>query len=528
MSGDVWPVEPAPRFDDGTLWRLIERRAAETPHAQMLVDESGRTLTFAEYRDAAERAAAGLAALGVHTGTVVSWQLPTWIESVVLVAALARLGAVQNPLVPIYREREVRFCAHQTRAELLVVPSVWRGFDYAAMATRIAEDLAHVRVLVADRALPEGDPAALPPPPPVPASVAAAPVRWIYYTSGSTADPKGAMHTDPGLAAAAIAFLERIELTADDRVALVFPFTHIGGSNFLISGLLAGCTYICVEIFDPVATVDVLAREGVTIAGAGTPFHLAYLDVQRARSTEPIFPRLRACNGGGGPKPAGLHYDVKRELGGVGIVSGYGLTECPVLAMNDLHSDDDAMARSEGRPAPGVEIRIVGLDGRPCGPGEEGEIRAKAPQMLRGYVDAALDVDAFDDDGFFHTGDLGYRLGGGHVVVSGRLKDIIIRKGENISAKEVEDLLYLHPKVAEVAVVGLPDPDLGERCCAVVVPRDARDPLHFDEMVSYLRDGGLMMQKIPEQLEISAGLPRAPAGKVLKQDLKRQLAGSAP
>jgi acyl-CoA synthetase (AMP-forming)/AMP-acid ligase II len=520
-------MSAAPHFADGTVWNLVERRARETPDAPMLVDETGRTLTFREYRDAAERTAAGLAALGVRADSVVSWQLPTWIESVVLVAALTRLGAVQNPLVPIYREREVTFCVQQTGAQLLIVPSTWRGFDYAGMAERVAKAVGGVRVLVVDRALPQGDPATLPPPPPIPASVAAAPVRWIYYTSGSTADPKGAKHTDPGLAAAAIAFLERIELVPEDRVALVFPFTHIGGSNFLISGLLAGCTYICVEIFDPPATVDVLARERVTIAGAGTPFHLAYLDVQRARGREPIFPHLRACNGGGGPKPVGLHLDVKRTLGGIGVVSGYGLTECPVLAMNDLHSDDDAMARSEGPPAPGVDLRIVGPDGAVCAPGVEGEIRAKAPQMLVGYVDPALDADGFDEHGYFRTGDLGYRLPGGHVVVSGRLKDIIIRKGENISAKEVEDLLYEHPKVSEVAVIGLPDPDLGERCCAVVVPRVAAEPLAFDEMVTYLRDRGLMMQKIPEQLAILAQLPRAPAGKVLKQDLKRQLLGAA-
>lgn len=521
------PDEPAPVFADATLWHLVERRAALTPDTRMLVDEIGRSMTFREYRDAAERVAAGLADLGVHADTVVSWQLPTWIESIVLVSALARLGAVQNPMVPIYREREVAFCVRQTRAELLIVPSLWRGFDYAAMAARVATDLGGVRVLVADRSLPEADPANLPPPPSRPMAAEHAPVRWIYYTSGSTADPKGAKHTDPGLAAAAIAFLERLELRADDRVALVFPFSHIGGSNFLFSGLLSGCTYVCVEAFEPQSAVAVLAREDVTIAGAGTPFHLAYLDVQRERGSAPIFPHLRACNGGGGPKPDGLHYDVKRELGGVGVVSGYGLTECPVLAMNDLHSDDDAMARSEGRPAPGVIMKIVGLDGRVCGPGEEGEIRAKAPQMLVGYVDPALDADGFDDQGFFRTGDLGYRLPGGHVVVSGRLKDIIIRKGENISAKEVEDLLYLHPKVFEVAVIGLPDAALGERCCAVVVPRSSDDPLGFAEMVEFLRGRGLMMQKIPEQLVISDGLPRAPAGKVLKQDLKLRLMGTA-
>lgn len=515
------PFEPALPFPDETLWRLIERRAAETPAAQMVVDERGRSLTFAEYRDAAERAAAGLHARGVGTDTVVSWQLPTWIESMVLVAALSRLGAIQNPLVPIYRAREVRFIVRQTGARFLVVPSVWRDFDYAAMAHEVVADLGDVTVIVCDRALPQGDPATLPPPPPVPAAGEMPPVRWIYYTSGSTADPKGAQHTDRGLAAAALAFGTRLELRPSDRVSLTFPFSHIGGSNFLISGLLAGCCYVCTDLFDATTTTDLLSRERITIAGTGTPFFLTYLAVQRQRPERPLFPQLRACNGGGGPKPLGMHYDVKHELGGVGIVSGYGLTEVPVLTMNDLHASDEQLAQSEGRPSPGVEMRIVDFDGRECGRGEEGEIRAKAPQLMVGYVDPSLHTDGFDEQGFFRTGDLGHYDSDGYVTISGRLKDIIIRKNENISAKEIEDLLYAHPKVAEVAVIGLPDPELGERCCAVVVPRDRDDPLRFDEMVAYCKDAGLMNQKIPEQLEILHTLPRAPAGKVIKLELQR-------
>jgi acyl-CoA synthetase (AMP-forming)/AMP-acid ligase II len=518
------PFEPALPFTDKTLWRLIERRASETPDAQMVVDERGHSLTFAEYRHSAERVAAGLYERGVRANTVVSWQLPTWIESMVLVAALCRLSAIQNPLVPIYRAREVRFITRQIESQFLIVPSLWRGFDYLSMANDIAIEVDDLEVIVADRSLPEGDPATLPPPPPVPASDDDAPVRWIYYTSGSTADPKGAKHTDPSLAAAAMAFGTRLELVPTDRVALVFPFSHIGGSNFLFSGLMAGCTYVCTEAFDADTTSELLSRERVTIAGTGAPFFLTYLAVQRTRPGDPLFPHLRACNGGGGPKPAGMHYDVKKELGGIGIVSGYGLTEAPVLLMNDLGASDEQLALSEGRPAPGVEMRIVDFDGRVCGQGQEGEIRAKAPQLMVGYVDESLHADAFDDAGFFRTGDLGHYDHDGYVTISGRVKDIIIRKNENISAKEIEDLLYLHPKVAEVAVIGLPDPALGERCCAVVAVRDSKDPLTLPEMVEYLKAAGLMMQKIPEQLEIMESLPRTPTGKVLKLDLKQAFA----
>src|SRR5205823_15106098 len=151
---------------------------------------------------------------------------------------------------------------------------------------------------------------------------------------------------------------------------------------------------------------------------------------------------------------------------------------------------------------------------------EEGEIRVKGRQVFRGYVDASLDADAFDDDGYFRTGDLGRQDADGYVVITGRLKDIIIRKGENISAKEVEDLLYTHPKVADVAVIGLPDPAVGERCCAVVAPREAGEPLAFLEMVEFLKEQGLMLQKIPEQLEIVETIPRNPSGKIVKHVLR--------
>jgi acyl-CoA synthetase (AMP-forming)/AMP-acid ligase II len=510
-------------FTDGTLWALVERRAAETAESVMAVDESGRRLTFGEYRLAAERAAAGLAGLGVGEGVNVSWQLPTWIESLVLVGALSRLRAVQNPVLPIYRDREVRFMTAQTGARLLIVPPAWRGYDYPEMASSIAAERDGLDVLVVDRSLPEGDPSALPPPPPVPASPADLPTGWVFYSSGTTADPKGVRHTDATIAAAAMAMNGVLDLVAEDRAALVFPFTHIGGITWLFSGLMTGCVNICVERFDPKETVEVLAREDVTLPGSGTPFHLAYLAAQREQPDKPIFPLVRAFPGGGAPKPPQLHYDMKNELGGVGIVSGYGLTECPILAMGAIGDPDDKLANTEGRTSPGVELRIVSIDGAVVGPGQEGELRVKGPQLFGGYVDSSLDAEAFDEKGFFRTGDLGVVDSDGFVAITGRLKDVIIRKGENISAKEVEDLLYQHPKIADVAVIGLPDPALGERCCAVVSSKDGSDPLAFAEMVEFLKGKGLAIQKVPEQLELVDAVPRNPTGKTLKHELRQRL-----
>ncbi|TMA25864.1 MAG: cyclohexanecarboxylate-CoA ligase, partial [Deltaproteobacteria bacterium] len=235
----------------------------------------------------------------------------------------------------------------------------------------------------------------------------------------------------------------------------------------------------------------------------------------------PIFPRVRAFPGGGAPKPPQLHYDLKREVGGIGIVSGYGLTDCPIIAMNCIRHPDEKLAHTEGRRSPPeAEIRVVRLDGGLAAPGEEGELWVRGPQLCRGYLDARLDAAAFDEDGFFRTGDLGRLDADGYLVITGRTKDVIIRKGENISAKEVEDLLYSHPQIADVAVIGLPDPALGERCCAVVACRG--EPLAFAEMAAFLARAGLARQKIPEQLEIVAEVPRNAAGKIQKQLLREQ------
>jgi acyl-CoA synthetase (AMP-forming)/AMP-acid ligase II len=508
-------------IDARQIWPLVEARSRATPDALCAVDESGARLSFGELRGRAERVAAALASRGVGPDVRVSWQLPTWIESLVLVAALARLGAVQNPLLPIYRERELGFITRQVRPKLLVVPSLFRGTDHAALAERVLAASARdggpsCSLLVCDRALPESDPALLP----AFAPARGEPVRWIFYTSGTTADPKGALHSDETIVAGSRGVVERFELGPDDRYPIVFPFTHIGGIGMLVVQLLSGAGAILVEQYDDENTPPFLAAHGVTIAAGGTPLVMRYLQYQRRHPEARIFSRLRAAMGGAAPKPPLLHSEVKAELGGAGVVSVYGLTEAPFVVLSSVRDPDDALANSEGRAAGGAEVRIVDAAGRISAPGGEGEIRVRGPQICRGYLDGKLDTEAFDADGFFRTGDLGSLDARGFVRVTGRLKEIIIRSGENISAKEIEDLLYTHPQIAEAAVIGLPDDRTGERCCAVVVPAPGAE-LDLAEIARHCAAAGLARQKIPEQLELVAVLPRNASGKVLKHELRR-------
>jgi len=500
------------------LWPLVEGRAALTPDGEMLVDEHGRRVSFARFRDQAVRVAAGLAERGVGEGMPVTWQLPTTVETLVLTAALARLGAVQNPVMPSYGTRGLGFVVRQTGARLLLVAPEWNGRDLRTPAEAIAAELPGLELLVLDGDLPEASQAA------PPSEADGDPVRWIFYTSGTTADPKGARHTDASVLASSRCLGERLACTEEDRVGMVFPAAHIGGcGTWLGTSLMYGSTLILDSVFDAERSTELQRRERVTLAGSGTVFTQIYLEAQRRRPHEPLFPHVRALTSGAAPKPADLHAAVKRELGGVGVLSGYGMTEAPILAMSAPDDPDDVLATTEGRVCAGVDLRVVDADGKPLGPDQVGELRVKGPQVMRGYVDASLDEAAFDDGGYLRTGDLGSLDSGGNVTITGRLKDVIIRKGETLSARAIEEELLAHPEVGDVAVIGVAHGELGETACAVVVPSAGVTPT-LAQLTDFLAERGFPRRQWPERLEITDSLPRNSTGKVLKHELRRRYA----
>jgi acyl-coenzyme A synthetase/AMP-(fatty) acid ligase len=498
-----------PLYDAHTFWELLERRAELSPDRPMLLDDKGRRVTFAEFKAWAERVAAGLRDLGVTEGTPVTWQLPTRIETVVTSLALSRLGAVQNPIIPIYRDREVGFLLRETAAEFFLVPGTWRGFDYLDMAQRLSKGLERPpQVVVIYDSVPEGDPSTLPPVAPV--DVDDPPVRWIYSTSGTTAEPKGVRHTDATLMAGGIGLAMTVDLSPDDVGSITFPYTHIGGPDYLVNQLAVGFSAVLLETFVPEQAVEVMRDHGVTMSGGSTAFYTAFIHEQRKQPDKPIIPTLRLLSGGGAPKPPEVYFEAKRELG-VRVLHGMGMTEVPMIVMGAVGDTDEQLAYTDGKPVRGAEVRIV-----------DGELRVRGPMVFKGYTKRELTEQAFDEDGFFRTGDLAMIREDGHVVLTGRIKDIIIRKGENIGAKEIEDLLYEHPKVADVAVIGLPDRDRGERVCAVIEAAEGQEPLTFAEMQAYCREAGLMTQKIPEQLELVEQLPRNATMKILKYQLRQR------
>jgi acyl-CoA synthetase (AMP-forming)/AMP-acid ligase II len=505
-----------------TIWGLVRRRAELSGDRTMLLDTDRRRVSFAEFADQAERVAAGLLALGIGPGTKVTWQLPTRIESVLVSMALSRLGAIQNPILHLYREREVGAVLRQSQPDFFVVPGVWKDRDFGAMAAQILGELGAAlpkppTVLELGLDLPTGDPSSLPAPP-----ESGDDIRWVYYTSGTTSEPKGVQHSDQTLMAGGRGLGAALDRSEDDIGSIAFPYSHIAGPDYMLMMLAAGFGAVLVESFVPTDAVKAYAELGVTMCGGGTAFYQMFLNEQRRQPDQKIIPTLRIMSGGGAAMPPQTFYDVQAEMG-IKVVHGYGMTEVPMMAMGSPHDTDEQLANTDGKPVVGAVIEIVKEDETVAAPGEVGEVRLSGPIVFKGYTDPQATKDGFDAAGRFRTGDLGFLREDGHLRLTGRLKDVIIRKGENISARELEDVLFTHPKVSEVAVIGVPDEERGELVVAVVETADGHDRLEFDEMIAWFKDAGLMTQKIPERLEVVDRMPRNETlNKVLKFKLREQ------
>jgi cyclohexanecarboxylate-CoA ligase len=493
-----------------TFWDLLSTAADECPDRIVLSDGYGRNLTTGGLREAAEQVAAGLHLI---PDDVVSWQLPTVLEAFVLMAALARVGAVQNPIIPLLREREIRLITSQLHTTRFVVPTSWKGFEHDAMARHVMTNPG-ARVIALDLEadpgqqlrLPLGDPRSLPTAP-----TADSAWRWAYYTSGTTADPKGARHTDRSIIASSLGIIEHLGIRADDVYPIAWPVAHIGGATMLTSVLRAGGRLVLFDTFNP-ATIGVeMARADPTLLGTALPFFLAYLHAHERRAAEPLYPNLRAFVAGGAPTPGAILEALELNFPGTPVIASWGLTEFPIAASGAPSDPPERRGNTVGRSAPRVRVRVV-----------DGELRLKGPQCFLGYVDSSLDADAFDEDGWFRTGDLGDVDCTGFITITGRLKDVIIRNGENISALEIEEVLLRHPDVADVAVVGIPDSRSGERVCAVIVPAQGR-AVSTETVAAHCISERVARQKIPEQVTLVDSITRNAMGKVVKSEIRARV-----
>jgi cyclohexanecarboxylate-CoA ligase len=501
-AGD-WGREP--------LGACFARTAAAHRDRVALID-ADRRLRFGEWDRLSAAAADGLLRLGVQSGDVVAYQLPNWWEAAVVFMAAARLGAVVNPVLPMFRERELAFILRQSGACVLVIPGEFRGCDYPALVERVRSEAPALReVLVARAPAPGGTrPFAdlLGDAPAPAAAVDPDALLMLMYTSGTTAEPKGVLHTHNTLLAE-VRSLERMHaLTAADRTLMPSPLTHISGViHAILTPAVLGTSAVLMERWDADAGLALLAAERVTYM-VGAPTFLQDLTARAPAAGTSL--RLFSC--GGAPVSAELIRAARAALGCL-AKRVYGSTEFPTITTTDARDAETMGSTSEGRVIAPAELRIVDAHGRALPPGAEGEVQARGPECCVGYADPALNADAFTADGWFRTGDLGTLDAAGYLRVTGRLKEIVIRKGEKFSLAELEATIARHPAVAEVCVVALPDPRTGERACAVATLHHGAT-LTLADLCAFLLAAGLAKQKLPEQLEIVATLPRTDSGKI--------------
>ena len=505
--------------------RLIDQFLAEAarrhPDRTAVID-CERRVSYAELAGRVEQAAAMLAELGVGKGDVVSFQLPNWLEAAIVYHATVRLGAVSNPVIPTYRGRELRFILTQARSRVLVIPDVFRRFDYRQMVADIRSDLPDLRhVLVvgepgagmtsfAERLAAGGSAPAV--------TRDAADIALLLYTSGTEANPKGVLHSHDTLVYECQSIIGLYQVTEHDRVIMPSPVTHISG---LLYGLqlpfMLGTTVVLQDTWDPATALDLIERERCSFTVGATPFlhGLVYAEDLARRDVSSL--RVFAC--GGADVPPALIRTARERLG-IGASRVYGSSECPIATGTPVGAPERCHAETDGRPIGPSEVRIVGEDGVELPRNWSGELQVRGPDLFLGYLDASLNDHALTDDGWFRTGDLAVMDDDGYVQISGRAKDIIVRGGENLSAKEIEDLLFEHPDVDDIAVVSYPDAVLGERACAFVVTKSS---LTLDQLVAFLRERRVASNKLPERLRIISSLPKTPSGKVQKFRLREAL-----
>lgn len=498
------------------------RRAARTRPDRPAVVEGDTVLTHAELLAHAEAFAQTLVGLGVRPGDVVTAQLPTWWETEVVLYGCALAAAVCNPVVPIYRRHEVGFVLAQASPRVLVVGGTVRGFDHLGMARSLAAEAvargASAPAIVVVR--PDGE---VPPdvtvmgqPRPgdgdleLPPSATGDEVALLLWTSGSTADPKGVLHSHRTLIHEARQVGATCRLGPDDRVFMASPLTHVTGLVFgAVLPVDLAVTSVLLDRWDPERAVDLVEAHRCTFTVSATTFLLGMTRVHEDRATRSSL-RVFVCGGAEvGPEL------VRRSVRAMGtrVVRCYGSTELPTFSIGDPFGDPDDAAETDGVPVP--------LSAWRTDP-ETGELLVTGAELFLGYLDDQLDADAFTEDRFFRTGDVVTIDDRGARVV-GRTKDIIIRGGENLSAIEMEDHLAQHPDVLEVAVVAVPDAVLGGRACAYVVPAAGASP-DLAALREFLVGRGLAIQKTPERLEVVTGLPRTASGKVQKFRLREAAA----
>jgi acyl-CoA synthetase (AMP-forming)/AMP-acid ligase II len=500
-----------------TLADMARERAEQAPDFVCFIDGEG-SYTFAQVLAQAQALAAALHARGLGAGDVIAFQVPNWREAAVINLAAVIGGMIVNPIVPIYRDAEMLMMLGDCRARAIFVPQEWRRVDYAARAGRCRDalpDLEHVFTVRGDG---PDDFAAL-----VAAGAEtafAAPfvdpmgVKMVLYTSGTTGRPKGVLHSHCTLAHIVAQSGRHWGMKAGEATLMPSPVTHVSGyANGLEAPFICGIRSVLMEAWNADAALALIDRHSCVGTVAATPFLVELAAAARAAGNGlPTF-RFFAC--GGAAVPADLIPAANAAFENARAFRVFGASEVPLVSFG--WPQDERLAATTDGEVVDYDVRIVDHDDHDLPRGAEGEILARGPGMMMGYADQAQTAEAITPDGYFRTGDLGVLSADGAITITGRKKDLIIRGGENISAKEIEDVLHSHPAVREAAVVAMPHDRLGEGVCAYVILCGDADAA---ALAAHVGASGMAKQKIPERFEIVDDFPRTASGKVRKDQLR--------
>jgi acyl-CoA synthetase (AMP-forming)/AMP-acid ligase II len=480
------------------------------------------TLTLTEIRQRAMGVAASLADLGLSAGDAIAIQLPNWPEMIVSYYAAVALGLVLVPVVDIYGSAELSYILEESRARAMLMAASWRHRSFRERIGDVDTRWLEHRIVVGEADAPDViswsalekagagravRPAALRPADPI----------LLLYTSGSTALPKGVVHSHESiLAEQQVSPLRPLGGPRSERYLLSSPPGHIAGFLSVLRAIVQGCDAVLLDMWNPAVAREVVEEHRLTASG-GT-FQMQTLLEEFDKSGHPI-PRMIWSVGGSAVPPRVVEWADDK---GWAAWRAYGSSEHPTVSGSTPAAPLRVRAETDGPPCRGSEVRIVDDVGKDVGQGQDGLILCRGPEQFLGYAEPSLNASAFVGEGWFDTGDVGRIDAEGNLVVTGRIKDIIIRGGENISAREVEEALQRFPAVADAAVVPYPDPRYGERVAAFVVVRDGGS-IALEELAPFFTELGMAKQKAPERLTVLDQLPRNEAGKVDKRSLRRML-----
>jgi acyl-CoA synthetase len=503
---------------------MLPSRAARRLDRPALTQADTR-LTYGQLRSAVDRAAGFLRADGIGPGDVVLWQTPNWWESYILAMAIWQVGAISNPVVPFYRENELRHITAELRPDAVICAGPVRNHNAAELMDQmLAEAGVSPRCRIILRgSLPGWTPVTdvlshAPAPEIVPMDVDAP--CLVLYTSGTTSAPKGVMHSSRTLLAETEQIRHEWCIGWEDTAYMPAPLQHITGvlMGMTVPLLGAGHTVLS-DGWDAERAAEEIDRHQVTFSAGATIFLQELTAATAARPPRDTQWRIYGC--GGAPVPRAVM--ERAEEAGIPAIRIYGMSELPTVSLGDRAVDFDRRAGTDGRIAVGVEVRPVDEEERPLPLGESGELQVRGPEQFLGYVDPRADAAAITSDGWLRTGDIGMCDANGDVTITGRLKDIVNRGGEKFSTREIEDLLARHPAIRQAAVVPAPDARFGEVPAAFVVTAPDAAAVEPAELIEHLVGAGLPKQKLPVSWHPVAELPMTASGKIRKVELVARL-----